>query len=34
MKIIIAIGIGVCIGLSSVGKIPGVKLFITAVTGG
>ena len=34
MKSLIAIGIGLCIGFSPVGKIPAVRLFIQAVTGG
>ena len=34
MESLIAVGIGVCIGFSLVGRIPAVKLFIKAVTGG
>lgn len=34
MEALIAIGIGLCIGISPVGKIPAVKLIIKAVTGG
>ena len=34
MESLIAVGIGLCIGFSPVGRIPVVKLFITAVTGG
>ena len=34
MKSLIAIGIGLCIGFSPIGNIPGVRLLITAVTGG
>jgi hypothetical protein len=34
MEALIAIGIGLCIGISPVGKIPAVKLFIKAMTGG
>ena len=34
MQTLIAVGIGLCIGFSPVGRIPAVKLFIQAVTGG
>ena len=34
MEALIAVGIGLCIGFSPIGKIPGVKLFIKAMTGG
>ena len=34
MEALIAIGIGLCIGFSPVGRIPGVRLFIKAMTGG
>ena len=34
MEGLIAIGIGICIGLSPIGRIPAVKIFIKAVTGG
>ena len=34
MEGLIAVGIGICIGLSPIGKIPAVKIFIKAVTGG
>ena len=34
MEGLIAIGIGICIGFSPLGKIPAVKFFIKAVTGG
>ena len=34
MKSLIAVGIGICIGFSPIGRIPAVKLFVTAVTGG
>jgi len=34
MEALIAIGIGLCIRFSPVGKIPAVKLIIKAVTGG
>lgn len=30
---LIAIGIGICIGCSPIGRIPAVKIFIKAVTG-
>jgi hypothetical protein len=31
---LIAVGIGLCIGFSPVGRIPAVKIFIKAMTGG
>ena len=34
MQTLIAVGIGLCIGFSPVGRIPAVKLFIRAMTGG
>jgi len=34
MEALIAVGIGICIGISPIGKIPAVRLFIKAVTGG
>ena len=34
MKSLIAIGIGICIGISPLGKTSAVKIFVTAVTGG
>ena len=34
MKTLIAVGIGLCIGFSPIGRIPAVKLFIQAMTGG
>lgn len=34
MNALIAVGIGFCIGFSPIGKIPAVKLFIKAMTGG
>lgn len=34
MESLIAIGIGLCIGFSPVGKISAVKILIQAVTGG
>ena len=34
MESLIAVGIGICIGLSPVGRIPAVKLFVKAITGG
>ena len=34
MESLIAVGIGICIGFSPVGRIPAVKLFIKAITGG
>ena len=34
MKALIAVGIGLCIAFSPVGRIPAVKIFIKAVTGG
>ena len=34
MEAIIAIGIGLCIGFSPLGRIPAVKVFIKVVTGG
>ena len=34
MEGLIAIGIGLCIGFSPIGRIPAVKLFIQAMTGG
>ena len=34
MEGLIAVGIGLCIGFSPIGRIPAVKLFITAMTGG
>ena len=34
MASLIAVGIGLCIGFSPVGRIPAVKLFVKAVTGG
>ena len=34
MQALIAVGIGLCIGFSPVGRIPAVKLFIKAMTGG
>ena len=33
MESLIAVGIGICIGFSPVGRIPAVKLFIKAITG-
>ena len=34
MEALIAVGISLCIGFSPVGRIPAVKLFIKAMTGG
>ena len=34
MEGLIEVGIGICIGFSTVGRIPAVKLFIKAITGG
>ena len=34
MKSLVAVCLGICIGISPIGKIPAVKLFVTAVTGG
>lgn len=34
IETLIAIGIGVCIGISPLGRIPAVRLFLKAVTGG
>ena len=34
MEVLIAIGIGICIGISPLGKTPAIKLFVKAVTGG
>ena len=34
MDALIAVSIGLCIGFSPVGRIPAVKLFIKAMTGG
>lgn len=34
MEAFIAIGIGICIGIAPLGKIPAVKIFVKAVTEG
>lgn len=34
MEGLIAVGIGLCIGFSPIGRIPAVKIFIKAMTGG
>ena len=34
MEALIAIGIGVCIVISPLGRIPAVRFFVKAVTGG
>ena len=34
METLIAIGIGICIGISPIGKLPAVKIIVKAVTGG
>ena len=34
MEGLIAVGIGLCIGFSPIGRIPAVKLVIKAITGG
>ena len=34
MESLIAVSIGLCIGISPIGRIPAVKLFIKAMTGG
>ena len=34
MESLIAVGIGICIGFSPIGRIPGIRLFVTSVTGG
>ena len=34
MQVLIVVGISICIRLSPVGRIPGVKLFIKTMTGG
>ena len=34
MEGLIAIGIGLCIGFSPLGRIPAVRIFVKAVTGG
>ena len=34
MESLIAVGIGLCIGFSPIGRIPAVKIIIKAMTGG
>jgi len=34
MEALIAVGIGLCVGFSPVGRIPTVRIFIKAMTGG